>query len=103
MRITLPVAFLLIGASSAQGQTDTSGFAVAPTVPAEAPAPARSLPAAAPAPALPAASTQPQASAHAEAVTAAPAAQPEQPRKRSRVLWILVGAVAVLAIIVAAR
>jgi len=107
MRTTLPVVLLLLGASSArssaQGQADTSGFAVASTVPSQAPAPTRSVPAAAAAPALRAAPTQPQVSARAEAVAAAAHAQPEEPKKRSRVLWILVGAVAVLAIIVAAR
>jgi hypothetical protein len=39
----------------------------------------------------------------AEAVAPVQQAQQEEPRKRSRVLWILVGAVAVLAIIVAVR
>ena len=106
MRTTLPVVLLLLGASSArssaQGQADTSGFAVASTVPSQAPAPTRSVPAAAAAPALPAAPTQPQVSARAEAVAAAEA-QPREPMKRRRVLWTLVGAVAVLAIIVAAR
>jgi hypothetical protein len=42
-------------------------------------------------------------SARAEAVGAAAQAQPQEPKKRRRVPWILVGAVAVLAIIVAAR
>jgi hypothetical protein len=101
MRTILPIALLLLGASSAQGQSDTSEFAAASTVPAPSQVPTRSVPAAAPEPAP--APTRAQTSARAEAVTSAPGAQQEEPRKRSRVLWILVGAVAVLAIILAVR
>jgi hypothetical protein len=48
-------------------------------------------------------SAQGQADTSRFAIAAAAEAQPAEPKKRSRVLWILVGAVAVLAVVVAAR
>jgi hypothetical protein len=63
--------------------------------------PAQALPAAAPA--RPAAPTRPRTPARAEAATTVEEAEAQEPKKRSRVVWILVGAVIVLAIIVAAR
>ncbi len=102
MRIALPVVLLLFGASSAHGQTQTSGSVeprAEPTVPAQAPV--QPLPTAAPAPALQEELVTPRGSARVEATTAAEQAQPAE-KKRSRVVWFLVGAVVVLGILVAA-
>jgi hypothetical protein len=100
MRIARPVALLLFSTSIAFGQTQTSGFAVAGKGQAEKQAPAQPVPAAAPA--LPKEPTEPQTSARAEAATTVQQSEAQEPKKQNRVVWFLVGAVVVLAIIVAA-
>ena len=104
MRIALPVLFLLFGASAASGQTQTPRAPVEAAVPAAAPATVQPIPAATPAPA--AATEEPttvQASTRAEAAAVAERTEAQEPRRRSRVVWFLVGAVVVLALIVATQ
>ncbi len=107
MRYTLPAALLLFGAANVHAQPQTSGSSVDSTVPVPSPsAPARLLPAPAPAFVLPERSTtMPQPSARAEVVASADeaAAPVVQERRRSRLVWFLVGAVVVLGILVAAQ
>jgi hypothetical protein len=108
MRIALPVVVLLFGASSARAQIGTSepvaetrAEAVVPPVPVvPAQAPVQPLRAAATTPALQEQPTAQRAPAPAEAAAVGRARQ-EEPKRRSRVVWFLVGAVAVLGIIVA--
>ena len=100
MRIALPVVLLLFGTLSVHAQAPTSGSPISSTVPPSAQAPVQSPNTAASAPALPD-STEPQTSARAEAATTVPQAESQQPKKRSRVVWFVVGAVVVLGIIVA--
>ena len=103
MRIALPVVLLLFGALSvhAQAQAPASGSPTIPsTVPPSAQARVQPPNTAASTSALQD-STKPQTSARAEAATAVPQAESQEPKKRSRVVWFLVGAVVVLGIIVA--
>lgn len=101
MRMIVPVVLLLFGATSVVAQPQTSGTPpVEPRAPL--PAPVQPLPAATPVPVLPEPSNTSEASTRAEGPAAAEESQPEEPRKRSRMLWFLAGAVAVLAIILVA-
>lgn len=102
MRIALPIVLLLFGASSAYGQAQTSASAAESTVPAPAQAPVQPRPATSPAPAVPEESNRDQPSARAEAATAAEKVEAQEPKKRSRVVWFLVGAVVVLGVVLAA-
>jgi hypothetical protein len=108
MRIALPVVVLLFGATSAHGQVQPSGstvdFAAVPAAVEPVPA-AASTPAAAPAaaPALASAPTGIEAPARAEAAVTAERAQPAQRRGPTRAVWFLLGAVAVLALILVAQ
>jgi hypothetical protein len=104
MRIALPVVVLLFGATSAHGQVQPSGstvdFAAVPAAVEPVPA-AASTPAAAPA--LASAPTGIEAPARAEAAVTAERAQPAQRRGPTRAVWFLLGAVAVLALILVAQ
>ena len=105
MRIALPLVFLLFGMSSAHSQTPTQSQTPTATPTAEQAVtvqPQVQPPTAAvPAPAVPEESVRPQTPARAEAATATHESKADEPRQRSRVLWILVGAVFVLGILVA--
>jgi hypothetical protein len=98
MRLALPIVLLLFGVSSAHGQAQTSGARAEST----AQAPVQPRPVASPAPALPEDSATNQPSARAEAATAAGQVEAQEPKKRSRVVWFLVGAVVVLGAVLAA-
>ena len=106
MRITVAVVLLLLfSAENARGQTVAATPALASSVQAPPSALPSSQPVATPMTPVfsqPAAELPTTARAPV-ATTSALAAVQESPRKRSRVLWILVGVVAVLTIIVVAR
>jgi hypothetical protein len=97
MRITLPIVLLLFGASSAHGQTRSAPSAVASAE--AAPALTQSTPATAQDSAISTAPTRPQPSVRAEETKTVEPARAQEPKQPSRVVWILVGAVLVLATI----
>jgi hypothetical protein len=108
MRIALPAVLLLFGSASVGAQAQTTSPATESATPVSVQAPAQPTPAAPPvsaraaAPAAPAAPAAAQTVARAEAATAVERTAVQE-RKRSRLVWFLVGAVVVLGIIVATQ
>jgi hypothetical protein len=99
MRIALPAVLLLFGSASAGAQTLPAAESAA-----SAPAPATAQPAPTASPSGPRA-MEPASPETVTRTKPTTAAEPTvvQEKKRSRVVWFLVGAVVVLAIIVATQ